>query len=515
MASWWRPSTWFRSGVRAMALEAPGQHRQLARLRYEGAKSDHLTSSWIAGDGDPSSEIGPDLGRLRFRAREAERNRGLATRILDVFESTVIGPVGARPRFFVTARGGASLPGYDTQLADAWRAWAKDASAADRLTFQALQALALRSMIRDGEALGRLRPRRLEDMATVPLQIELLEADHLDTLRNTELSNGGRIVNGVESDAIGRIVAYWLFRRHPGDRTGLNMIDSVRVPAESIVHPFRATRAGQRRGPSWLAPVLDSIWHHTELRRAERVRFRASACTFATVSGANDDGDDGINPVEPMDGEEAGPTGFVEDSDGNPVNQMIPGLIANVTHGKELKLHVPQAAIGYADAIRVEERDIARGIGIMYEALSGDLSAVNWASFRVGDVRFRALVDMIRANVLEPLFLDPIAKTWIDLGLASGRISIPPGASVRVEWRWLPHEEMDREASAKADTAEMRVGGKSFEQFCESRGTTMDEQIASHKRSLDALTAAGVILDGIPAQVTNGGQAQQAPPAAQ
>jgi capsid protein len=174
---------------------------------------------------------------------------------------------------------------------------------------------------------------------------------------------------------------------------------------------------------------------------------------------------------------------------------------------------VPQAAVGYADAIRVEERDIARGVGLMYEALSGDLSMVNWASFRVGDVRFRALVDTVRAHVLQPLFLDPIAAAWLNFGLASGRITIPPGASVRVEWRWLPHEEMDREASARADVAEMRAGGVSFEQFCERRGNTMAEQIASHKRSIDALEAAGVILDGIPAQTTNGGMAQTAPPA--
>lgn len=498
-----------------MALEAPAAPRSLARLKYEGARVDHLTSSWIAGDGDPASEIGPDIARLRQRAREAERNRGIATRILNLFESTVIGAVGARPRFFVTSPSGAELDTYDSQLAAAWTAWNKQASASDRRTFQAIQALALRSIVRDGEVLGRLRPRRLEDMTAVPLQIELLEADHLDTFKNAELANGGRIVNGVELDPIGRVVAYWLFRRHPGDRASLFAIESVRVPAEYVVHPFHATRAGQRRGPSWLAPVLDAVWHHTELRRAERVRFRAAACTFATVSGANEDGDDGINPMEPIDGEAAGPTGFVEDADGNPVNQIIPGLIANVTHGKELTLHVPQAAVGYADAIRVEERDIARGVGLMYEALSGDLSAVNWASFRVGDVRFRALVDMIRAHVLEPLFLDPIAQTWLDLGLASGRISIPPGASVRVEWRWLPHEEMDRESSAKADVGEMRAGGVTFEQFCERRGTTMAEQIASHKRSIDALDAAGVVLDGIPAQVSAGGQAMapKTPPA--
>jgi len=134
---------------------------------------------------------------------------------------------------------------------------------------------------------------------------------------------------------------------------------------------------------------------------------------------------------------------------------------------------------------------------------------VNWASFRVGDVRFRALVDTVRRHMLEPLFLGPIADAWLAAGLASGRITVPPGADVSVEWRWMPHEEMDREASARADIAEQRSGAVSFEQFCERRGTTMAEQIASLQRSNDALRAAGVVVDGNAAQVTSSGQAQQ------
>lgn len=500
---WWNPASWFRSGVEALPAPQP-----VERFRYDAAKSDNYTASWLAGDGDPASEIGPDVARVRQRAREAERNRGIAARILDLYESAVVGPVGARPRFVVRGRDGREIENASQALAVAWRAWSKQASASDRLTFEAIQAQALRAVVRDGEVIGRLRPRRLEDMTAVPLQIELLEADHIDTTKTVELATG-RIVNGVETDVIGRVVAYWLWRRHPGDRTLTTPYESVRVPVESVVHPFRATRAGQRRGVSWLAPVLDAIWHHTGLRQAERVRFRAAACTFATVEGANDDGDDGINPATPESGETAGPSGYVEDAHGNPVNQMVPGLIAHVPHGGALKLHVPQAAVGYADAIRVEERDIARGVGLMYEALSGDLSAVNWASFRVGDVRFRALVDTVRRHMLEPLFLGPIADAWLAAGLASGRITVPPGADVSVEWRWMPHEEMDREASARADIAEQRSGAVSFEQFCERRGTTMAEQIASLQRSNDALRAAGVIVDGNAAQVTSSGQAQQ------
>lgn len=490
---WWKPSTW----LAAAAVPAPAPRpllgvtslkaRRATQMRYDGARVDHLLGGWVAGSGDAASESAPDLARLRNRAREGERNRALMVRALEVLETAVVGAVGARPLF---ETGDART---NKQLADLWRDWCTEASASDRLRFEGLTALALRSMVRDGEALARIRTRRLTDVTTVPIQLEVLEADFLATEKSGELANGaGRIINGVETDAIGRIVAYWIHRRHPGDYLAGGGLEPARVPAEAVVHTYRTTRAGQRRGVSWFAPVLDAAFHHTELRRSERVRFRASASVFATVEGADDETDDGIVPSEPQDGEQAGPSGYVEDGDGNPVNNLAPGGILNVTHGKALKLHQPAAAVGYGEAIVVEERDIARGLGLMYEALSGDLSQVNWASFRVGDVRFRKFVDFIRSQILEPLFLAPIMRAWLDAAQASGRVR--PLASVSVRWRWAPHEEMDRESTAQANRAELENGTVTFEQLCESLGTTMDEQIASAERSQEALSRAGLRL---------------------
>jgi capsid protein len=48
------------------------------------------------------------------------------------------------------------------------------------------------------------------------------------------LANGGRVVQGVEFDVLGRRAAYWMYPSHPGDSlttTGSLLAGSKRVPA--------------------------------------------------------------------------------------------------------------------------------------------------------------------------------------------------------------------------------------------------------------------------------------------
>ena len=62
-----------------------------------------------------------------------------------------------------------------------------------------------------GECLVRLRERRVEDGLPVPLQLQVLEPDHLDASKTGDLPNGGFVLQGVEFDALGRRRAYWLY----------------------------------------------------------------------------------------------------------------------------------------------------------------------------------------------------------------------------------------------------------------------------------------------------------------
>ena len=118
----------------------------------------------------------------------------------------------------------------------------------------------MREIVESGEVLIRRRHRRPSDGLALPLQIQVLEADFLDTGKHLSLPNGGKIVRGVEIDAIGRRVAYWLFRNHPGSSnltsSTVRFGQSSRVPASEILHVYSIYRAGQARGASWFSPVL-------------------------------------------------------------------------------------------------------------------------------------------------------------------------------------------------------------------------------------------------------------------
>ena len=497
---------WFRQAATPVPqIEAPRRQtrEQTVRLAYDAAARNAQMRDWSVGATSGDSEVYAAGTLIRDRARDLERNSPTASRALRILEVQIMGsgPV---------SKSDTGNQALDAVVDALWDEFAKQASASNYLDIYGLYRQIARATARDGECLGRFRARRLSDGLDVPLQLELLEADHLDHNRNEELSSG-RIVQGVEFDPIGRISAYWLFPRHPGDRDTYYTpsSSSVRVPEQFVFHVFDPLRIGQTRGVSWLSSVLDAIRHLSERRKAERVRARAATNIFGTVQGGDADG---INPDDGTEsGDEVGTSGYVEDGDGNPVNHLQVGSILNIKDGHTFTLHSPPPAEGYGEAVRIEERTIAAAVGLMYEQLSGDLSQVNWASYRVGDVMARKIIDAWRETVFEPMLLNRIWAAFVDMAIAAGRL---PRGRYPARHRWPVHEEMDREAGAKADQAEMRTGRVTYEENLERHGKDLASNTASHERAKDAHEKAGLIFDSQPWQTTTSGQAQSVPGAA-
>ncbi len=139
-----------------------------------------------------------------------------------------------------------------------WLAWTDEADADGLTDFYGLQAMVAREMFVAGECFVRLRTRRAEDRLTVPLQLQLLQSEMLPFEKTETAANGNRIRCGIEFDAIGRRVAYYFRRRHPGDSTDPGQVvpESVRVPAEDVLHVYRPIDAGQIRGLPHVAPAM-------------------------------------------------------------------------------------------------------------------------------------------------------------------------------------------------------------------------------------------------------------------
>ena len=193
---------------------------------------------WIAAGTGANAEIAPALARLRDRSRDLVRNNPYAAKAVGALVSNMVG-TGLLPR----ARAG------DAEVATlADRLWSEFSATADAdgLTdFAGLQALIVRSLVESGEVLVRLRERRVEDGLPVPLQLQVLEADHLDSLKTEELRDGGFVLQGIEFDRLGRRRAYWLYPTHPGD--GRGALVSHRVAGDPCPAPLRAAPA--RTGP--------------------------------------------------------------------------------------------------------------------------------------------------------------------------------------------------------------------------------------------------------------------------
>nr|WP_323017765.1 phage portal protein [Castellaniella sp.] len=146
------------------------------------------------------------LALLRARARDACRNNAIARAAVDRMTSDFIG-TGVSPKPL------AKTETMRMRLIDTWEAWSLECDADGQTDFYGLQTLAMRSMLESGEVLALLET---DEATGIPLKIRLIESDHLP-FKNETLSNGHRIIDGIELDKRGRRVAYWLHPNHPGD----------------------------------------------------------------------------------------------------------------------------------------------------------------------------------------------------------------------------------------------------------------------------------------------------------
>jgi capsid protein len=152
----------------------------------------------------------------------------------------------------------------------------------------------------DGEAFVVLTSN--PSLATdIQLDIRLVEADQVATPDLSPLAQNA--IDGIVFDAWGNPREYHVLRAHPGDVASGISRDYDCIPAESIVHWFRADRPGQARGIPDIMPALPLF---AQLRRFTLAVIAAAetAADFAgilyTDAPANGEADS-AEPFEPIE----------------------------------------------------------------------------------------------------------------------------------------------------------------------------------------------------------------------
>lgn len=346
-----------------------------------------------------------DAATLRAKARALVQNVPYVAAGLEALVANTIGTGIATYATGVNA----------ARMNAAWARWCKVCDADGRLDWAGIQAAAYRAMEQDGEVLIRLRPRLASDGLPVPLQIQLLEVDWIDTSRTTGALSGGRIVNGIEYDQLGRVVAYWLWTSHPGE-AGVHLArmrrESQRVPAASIIHLYAPERPGQGRGITRLAPIIARVRDLQLYEDAELARKNLEARLSVLVSG---DVNALANP--PQWGGQVD-TNAQQTGD---LGELRSGAITSLPPGLNVTTVAPNPAPGYVDSVKHHLHVIAVGMGVTYEQLTGDMREVNFSSARVRQADFRRQVESRQWLCVIPRMVEPVYQAFVDAGMLIGQ----------------------------------------------------------------------------------------------
>jgi lambda family phage portal protein len=174
-----------------------------------------------------------------------------------------------------------------------WERWAEDyADVSRRRSLWEMQAQSARDLFGAGNSLWLKVVRGAPD-GVCPTSWQLLEAEQLDDSQDRPAMPGqNRIEHGIEYNAYGEPLAYWLFDAHPHDAMAWpSRLRSNRVPANRVVHLALTTRSSQDFGISFanilMQPSRDEDWlvGH-ELTSAAL----AAGLTILVREGENDDG---------------------------------------------------------------------------------------------------------------------------------------------------------------------------------------------------------------------------------
>ena len=411
----------------------PAPATATAARMYAGAAYNRLTSDWNPLNTSADSEIVTSIRALRARSRALIRDNEYALRAQRLIQNNVIGQ-GIGMQAQVANTRGRLQDNINSQIEDAWARWADKAHChtGGTLHFHDIERMLLGELFSAGEVLVRLVGQPMGDGNSIPLALEIIEAERLiDTFESAKAPNGNAIRMGVEVDRWGRPQAYWLWPTHPGDYqfTSFQPSRFIRVPADEIIHLFVQDRIPQTRGVPWMHAALKRLRDMGGYTEAEIVAARASASVMGFLETPDAQSGDGV------------------DGAGNPLIDMEPGVIKQLLAGQKFTGFNPSRPNAAMEPfMRLMLRGIASATGCSYESLSRDYSQSNYSSSRLALLDDRDLWRVLQSWFIRNLRL-PIHKAWMERAVLSGTLALD-GYSVQREkyqsvrfrprgWSWV------------------------------------------------------------------------------
>lgn len=421
------------------------QYREL-RAKYDAARTTtDNTNHWANADSlSANAAATPGIRqRLRNRARyECHQSNSWAKGIVQSLANDTIG-TGPRLRLAIEPRtmdrlGNVSpnaLAGQIRRLRmieKLFAEWADEVGLAAKLrTMRMSKAV-------DGEAfLVITQNPRLKSRAKIGLS--LVEADRVTTPGFTTPTETEH--DGIAFDEFGNVVSYEILKQHPGSGTvqiSGSLVDSVTVPAASVVHWYRADRPEQTRGVS---EFVTSLPLFAQLRRYREAVMDAAE-TAADIAGVVRTSVAAVDPDELV----AGDSVDIEQ------RQLL-----TLPQGWDIsQLKAEQPTTTYAEFSDHNLNELGRPVGMPLNVSKGNSQNHNYASGRLDHQGYHKIIRVERADceltVLSRVYQAFVNSVKLDDFEQRRAPTFPAGsADWLVDWYWdgFAHVDPNKEANAQ------------------------------------------------------------------
>jgi lambda family phage portal protein len=351
--------------LRRLVAKVQIAQAKAALASYTGAERGRRNRDWKAPiDSSADLAIINDTELLNARAREMDRNNWIIRAAKRARVRNVAGK-GIMPIPAAKDAEGRELKNVNDAATKAFMRWASSHQYCDverRQTFWQKQRMNVSEKLLVGQHFTVWSYEPNPHVCGIRLQ-----SFEPEQLNKGVLSYEGREVRrGIELDQYGAPVAYHFVTRHQSDYLAKSR-ESIRIPAERVLHYYDTDRVLQTHGVTELAPIMQETRDFGQFKEATMWRAKLEAYIGLIIKSNAPGGlGTGFGRTAPPRAGDSGTT-----SGGMTVSDFVPGMVAHLREGEDVSTVVPTTPgsqyVPFKDA---SLEGIGAGLGLSFGALT-------------------------------------------------------------------------------------------------------------------------------------------------
>lgn len=480
--------------------------RQFLNTGYSESGASFKKSSmaaWRPIRSSPQSDIDVNLNTLRARSADAVTSIPIASSAINTSRTNVIGAglkLSPKPKYQLLGMTAEEAEEWGRTTKEEFDLWAnsKSSDILRKNNWYDQQDIVYQCYMIDGDSFAIFKYREPTPDMPYSLRIQGVEASRICnpgvqsliggspwsvTIKNP--TNGNRIINGVEVDVDGAVVAYWICNKYPYDPTNSTQIPEwQRVEAfgkltgqQNILQISHDERHEQYRGIPYLAPVLEvmkQVGRYTEAELTAAIIKSFFSLFFEEQNASN-----GQFPIQQALNQEErvsiDPNDFELGS--GTLNVLPPGYkVTTVDASRSLSTYeafTKQLITQIGATLEQPYEVLLKAFNSSYSASRAALLQA-WAAYK------------IRRTWFSRDFCQPTYEAWLSEAIAIGRIKSPGffndplkrKAWCNAEWYGPVMGVLDPMKEIQASTLRVQAGVSTREkEAAEMTGTSWDENV--------------------------------------